>query len=140
MLPQISALDNNTNIATIEVESQPSRTYKDDNKLISGTIDGIEAITQTVEHILVTERYAYPIYPSWYGMELEKYKGQSFEYLQAQIEKDLTEALTQDDRILRIEITDINKLGIDSAEVIFDVYSVKLRLNRRVVFSWKKER
>lgn len=128
MIPQIAALDNNgntTTISTIEVQSQPSKTFKDNNKLIAGTIDGIEAITQTIEHILVTERYAYPIYPDWYGMELEKYKGQSFEYLQAQIEKDLTEALTQDNRILSIEVTDIIKESIDSASVIFNVYSTE---------------
>lgn len=128
MIPQIAALDNNgniTTISTIEVQSQPSKTFKDNNKLIAGTIDGIEAITQTIEHILNTERYAYPIYPDWYGMELEKYNGQSFEYLQAQIEKDLTEALTQDDRILSIEVTDIIKKSIDSASVVFNVYSTE---------------
>lgn len=126
MLPQIAAADSSNAVITqIEVQSQPSRTFKDNNKLIAGTIDGIDAITQTVEHILVTERYAYPIYPDWYGMELEKYKGQSFEYLQAQIEKDLTEALTQDDRIYRIEVTDIIKENIDSASVIFNVYSTE---------------
>ena len=128
MIPQIAALDNTgntTTISTIEVQSQPSKTFKDNNKLIAGTIDGIEAITQTIEHILVTERYAYLIYPDWYGMELAKYKGQSFEYLQAQIEKDLTEALIQDDRILSIEVTDIIKESIDSASVIFNVYSTE---------------
>ena len=126
MLPQIQAADSsNVTITQIEVQSQPSKTYKDNNKLIAGTIDGIEAIIQTIEHILVTERYAYPIYPDWYGMELEKYKGQSFEYLQAQIEKDLTEALTQDDRIYRIDVTDITKENIDSASVTFDVYSTE---------------
>ena len=128
MIPQIAALDNNgntTTISTIEVQSQPSKTFKDNNKLIAGTIDGIEAITQTIEHILVTERYAYPIYPDWYGMELEKYKGQSFEYFEAQIDKDLDEALTQDDRILSINVTDKQKIEIDSALAVFDVYSTE---------------
>ena len=124
MIPQIQAADNsNVTISQIEVKSQPSKTYRDNDKSITGVIDGIEAIKQTVEHILVTERYAYPIYPDSYGMEMEKYKGQSFEYLQAHIEKDLTEALTQDDRIYRIEITDVIKEDIDVASVKFNVYS-----------------
>ena len=127
MIPQIQAanISSSNEVEQIEVIQQPSKTYKDDGKKITGKITGIEAITQTVRHILNKERYAYVIYTDNYGMELEKYQGQSFEYLQAQIQKDLYSALTQDDRIYDVKVTDINKIDIDSAEVIFNVYSTE---------------
>lgn len=128
MIPQIQIANissSSNEVEQIEVVQQPSKTYKDDGKKITGKITGIEAVTQTVRHILNKERYAYVIYTDNYGMELEKYQGQSFEYLQAQIQKDLYSALTQDDRIYDVKVTDINKIDIDSAEVIFDVYSTE---------------
>lgn len=126
MIPQIQAanlVDNN--VTQIETVQQPSKTYRDTGKRIIGKIDGIEAVKQTVWHVLSKERYAYPIYPDSFGMELEKYPGNSFEYLQAAIQKDLSEALTQDDRIYNVTVTDITKTDIDSAEVTFDVYSTE---------------
>lgn len=126
MIPQIQVANISSNqVEQLEVVQQPSKTYKDDGKKIIGKITGIEAVTQTVRHILNKERYAYVIYTDNYGMELEKYQGQSFEYLQAQIQKDLYSALTQDDRVYDVKVTSINKIDIDSAEVIFDVYSTE---------------
>ena len=124
MIPQIQAM-NAENLSQIEIVRQPSKTYKDNTKGITGYISGIEAVTQTVRHILNKERYAYPIYPDNFGMELEKYKGQSFEYLQATIQKDLSEALMQDDRIYNVVVTEITKMDIDSAHVVFNVYSTE---------------
>ena len=124
MIPQIQAI-NTESLSQIEIVRQPSKTYKDNTKGIIGYIDGIEAVTQAVRHILNKERYAYPIYPDNFGMELEKYKGQSFEYLQATIQKDLSEALLQDDRIYNVVVTETTKIDIDSAHVVFDVYSTE---------------
>lgn len=124
MIPQIQAIDTES-LSQIEIVRQPSKTYKDNTKGITGHINGIEAVTQTVRHILNKERYAYPIYPDNFGMELEKYKGQSFEYLQATIQKDLSEALMQDDRIYNVVVTEITKMDIDSAHVVFNVYSTE---------------
>lgn len=124
MIPQIQAIDT-ASLSQIKITGQPSKTYKDNGKRIVGYISGIEAITQTVRHILNKERYAYPIYPDNFGMELEKYKGQSFEYLQATIQKDLSEALLQDDRIYNVVVTETTKIDIDSAHVVFDVYSTE---------------
>ena len=58
-------------------------------------------------------------------MQLNKYIGRPFEYLQATIEKDLRDALTQDDRIDNIVVTNITKQDLDTAIVEFDVYSVE---------------
>lgn len=124
MIPQIQASNKtNSTIQNIVIKTQPSLTYRDNGNNIIGKTDGLEAITQTVWHILNTERYAYVIYPNWYGMELEKYKGQPFSYLEAQIENDLRSALLQDDRIYDIIISEITQLSVDSASVKFNVYS-----------------
>lgn len=127
MIPQIQAtnVSSATPTTQIEIVQQPSKTYKDDGTKISGIITSIDAIRQAVRYILNIERYAYVIYPDSFGMELEKYKGQPFEYLQATIQKDLFEALTQDDRIYNVVVTDIVKENIDSASVVFDVYSTE---------------
>ena len=120
MIPQIQTTSEQL---TIDIESQPSRTYQDREKSVQGYIDGQKSIIQTADHILNKERYAYAIYPDWFGMELEKYKGQPFEYLEAQIEKDLSSALLQDDRIYSIIVTKVEKIDIDSAHVVFDMYT-----------------
>jgi hypothetical protein len=124
MIPQIQASNQtNSTIQNITIKTQPSLTYRDTGNNIIGKIDGLEAITQAVWHILNTERYAYAIYPDWYGFEAEKYKGQPFSYLEAQIENDLRSALLQDDRIYDIIISEIVQLSVDSASVKFNVYS-----------------
>lgn len=121
MLPQFN-ISNTTNFNVLQ---QPSKTYKDTTERISGYVDNKEAIEQTVRHILSTERYAYMIYPDSYGMEMQKYIGKPFEYLQATIENDLKLALTQDDRITDVKVTNCEKLDIDKALVEFDVYSTE---------------
>lgn len=121
MLPQFS-ISNTTNFNVLQ---QPSKTYKDTTERISGFVDNKEAIEQTVRHILGTERYAYVIYPDSYGMEMQKYIGKPFEYLQATIENDLKLALTQDDRITNVKVTNCEKLDIDKALIEFDVYSTE---------------
>ena len=124
MIPQIqSSSQTNSTVQNIEIITQPSYTYKDNETNIVGKIDGLDAIAQTAYHILNKERYAYVIYPDWYGMELEKYKGLPFSYLEAQIENDLRSALLQDDRIYDIIINEITQISVDSARVNFNIYS-----------------
>lgn len=103
MIPQI---ENSLN-RDLEIISYPTKTYKLRENQITGKVDDIEAIKQAVEHILKIERYAYLIYDDNYGVELQKYIGESKEYLEATIEDTLKEALTQDDRILDVRVTNI---------------------------------
>lgn len=132
MIPQFNIpKDESTNIA---ISKRATKTYKDRVKSISGKVDGVEAIEQTIDHIINTERYAYVIYPDWYGMEKEKYVGQSFEYFQATIENDLRDALTQDDRILDVRANEINKLSIDSAECKFTAYTLEGEIMKEATF------
>ena len=130
MLPQF---DINTEDINFEVVTQPSKTYKDTGESITGYVNNIEAIEQTIRHILSTERYAYVIYPDNYGMEMEIYIGQSFEYLQAMFENDLREALTQDDRISDVKVTNMQKLEVDSALIEFEAYTIAGVITKEVV-------
>jgi len=133
-------MNNNTD----EVEqTMPSRTYKlntenllskysiEGNYLtiegnaytdrIAGFVDEKEAIKQAVYHILSIERYSCDIYDDNYGVELEQYIGNSFEFLSATIQNTLEEALTQDDRIVGVNINTIDKLSDDSVLINFTV-------------------
>ena len=69
------------------------------DKIISGTCDGLEALKQVIYKILNTERYKYPIYSWNYGVELSDLVGEPMSYVCAESERRITEALTQDDRI-----------------------------------------
>ena len=130
MIPQISS----SAYQVIQYISYPSFTYKIVGKQIAGNIDGIQAIVQTIYHILNTERYAYEIYGFNYGVEFDKYKGKSFEYLETTIENTLKGALLQDDRIEDIIITKIEKSDINSACIVFDVITNlgRLEMNNNI--------
>jgi len=117
MIPQISGAI----IEQIEIIPFPSFTYRLADGQIIGNTDGIEAVQQAVYHILSTERYAYAIYDDNYGVELEKYIGRSFGYLEASIQNTLRDALLQDDRIIDVTVTNIEKIKTDSALVEFTV-------------------
>ena len=97
MIPSVS----NILSENLEVEIQPSKNYKMhmQDKIISGTCDGVEALKQVIYKILNTERYKYPIYSWNYGVELSDLVGEPISYVCAEAERRITEALTQDDRI-----------------------------------------
>ena len=83
----------------------PSRTLKMDHdyKTITGTIDQIQAVEQSVFLILTTERYQWLIFSWDYGVELQNLIGKDPEYCIPEIERRIREALLQDDRITAVE-------------------------------------
>ncbi|WP_068773461.1 DUF2634 domain-containing protein [Paenibacillus sp. FJAT-26967] len=91
-----------TTLASAEL--QPSLTYRVDfeNKRISGMIDGIEAIKQTVYAILNTQRYEHLIYSFNYGSELPGLIGTDSLLLQSELKRRVAEALLQDERITAV--------------------------------------
>ena len=113
------------NYLTVEAEVYTDR--------IAGFVDDIEAIKQAVYHILSIERYAYAIYDDNYGVELEQYIGQDFEYLSATIQETLNEALTQDDRIFGVEVTNVEKTDNNSALVEFNVLTRNDEIEMEVI-------
>ena len=128
MLPQI---DNSIN-PEVETIIMPSKTYKLQNDRISGYVDDIEAIKQTVYHILNVERYSCLIYDNNYGVELEQYQGADFDYIQSTIEDTLRDALTQDNRINDVLVTNIEKIDNDMVLVEFDVICTQNKITMEV--------
>ena len=93
---------NNSILATdLEVTTQPSLSHKMyiDDKYINGICMDLEEVKQTIYKILNTERYQYNIYSFDYGVELSDLIGEPISYVCSEIERRITEALTQDDRI-----------------------------------------
>ena len=83
----------------------PSRTFKMHSNLmsISGMIDGIHAVEQTVFLILHVERFEWLIYSWNYGFEKKDLFGKPIEFCIPEIERRIREALLQDDRITAVE-------------------------------------
>jgi phage baseplate assembly protein W len=92
-------------------------------------IDGQDAIIQAVRKILYTERYAYVIYSSQYGVELDRLVGQEYDFIVSDIKRTLTEALLVDNRIISLENFEMEKTGLDTMEVNFLVNSIEGEIN-----------
>jgi len=124
-------------LTNLEVVSQPSLTYKLDfeRKRISGKIDNEEAIRQLVMKILYTERYAYVIYSSQYGVELDRLIGKDYDFIVSDLERTITEALLADDRILSITDFVAEQTAIDRMSATFTVNSVvgSVNINTEVI-------
>lgn len=125
MLPK-----SNISIKIKEVK-QPSKTYKLDllNKRIVGYVDGIEAVRQSVNKILETERYKHCIYSWDYGFEGRSLIGKETDFVKVAIKRKIKEALLADDRILGIYNIGVAGKGdsitcsftVDSKEGSFDM-------------------
>lgn len=97
MIPSV----NNLLTTEFEVKTQPSKNYKmhiNDDKII-GTCDELNAMVQVIYKILNTERYIYAIYTWNYGVEFRDLIGKPVSYVCAELERRITEALCQDDRV-----------------------------------------
>lgn len=103
----------------------PSKTYRIDfdRGCIVGVTDGLEAVKQAVRKILLTERYRHLIYTPDYGAELDGLIGKSQAYVRSELKRRVTEALTQDDRVLDVVDWDIRFEG-ETAYASFTVVSI----------------
>ena len=123
--------ERNANLTILEEQIQPSRTYHLDlvRKRVTSMIDGPDAIIQAVRKILYTERYAYVIYSSQYGVELDRLIGQEYDFIVSDIKRTLIEALLMDNRIISLENFEMEKTGLDTMEVNFLVNSIEGEIN-----------
>ena len=96
MLPENDGL-----LADFEVKLQPSLTFKMEyeKETIRGTCDEKRAVEQAIFMILNVERYSCPLVSWNYGVEFKSLFGQPVSYCVPEIERRITEALKQDDRI-----------------------------------------
>lgn len=82
----------------------PSKTFHIRDGRIEGTIDGLDAVRQSIELILTTERFLWPIFSSDYGVELEELIGERRPgYVGADVERRISDALLEDDRITGVK-------------------------------------
>lgn len=103
MLPETSEAAEYSDIT--EYEIQASRTYKlcPESGMIGGLIDELDAMEQAVFKILSTERFEYPLYSWNYGIELDELIGEPVTFVLPELERRITEALMQDERITSID-------------------------------------
>lgn len=94
----------------------PTKTFKIDpvNKRIIGMIDDEEAVMQFIRKVLNTDKYAWEIYDWYYGNELLKLVGHSYDYVCTRIPNIFKEALLTDDRIVDVRDFTFRQNAIDS--------------------------
>lgn len=95
----------------------PSRTYRVLNGRVSGFIDGLEAVAQSVDKILSTSRFQYLIYSDDYGSDFLDLVGEDKDLVYSEAERMTLEALSIDDRITAVSILGIDELTRSSIQV-----------------------
>ena len=107
MIPSV----NNDLNTDIEVISYPSKTHKMqlNTKTVSGYADGIESVKQMIYKILNTERYEYIAYSWNFGLYTIDLYGEEYDYVCAELERRISEALLFDDRIESVENFEFSK-------------------------------
>lgn len=117
-------------------EVLPTKTYMIDpvNKRISGTIEGPEAVMQYIQKALSTDKYAFEIYDWYYGNELQKLIGQSYDYVVTRIPNIFREALLVDDRIISVRDFTFSRPQVDTISVscIVDTVYGQLKYSKEV--------
>lgn len=111
---------------SLEIEEQPTMTYKmnTEDKSVRDYTNGLEAVRQAVYKILMTERFEYIMYSENYGIETVDLYGQELSYVCPELERRVSEALLQDDRINSVDdfSFETEKNGI--VKVTFAVHTV----------------
>lgn len=116
---------------------QPGFTWHVVDDRIRGMCDDATALEQTIYHILSIERYQWVIYPQSYGSEIADLIGKPHDYAAAELRRTITEALTQDDRVVSVGEWDI-VFGEDkdaltvgfSVETIYGAITIRGELTR----------
>lgn len=120
-----------------EVEEQPSLAWKlsQDGERMAGEVDGLDGIRQTIYAILHTERYSSMIYSWDYGVELADLIGQPVSYVLPEIKRRITEALTQDERIVEVSgfTFDTSKKGIVAVSFEVETTNGTVQTEREVM-------
>lgn len=110
----------------LEMETEPSVNYKMNIKqdIINGTVDELEAMKQVVYKILNTERYQYIIYSWNYGIELMDLFGMPVIYVIPELERRITEALIQDERIESVDDFEFDSSEKRTVKASFTVHTI----------------
>lgn len=111
---------------TLEVKKQPSKNYKMhiDQKIISGFCDDLETMRQVIYKILNTERYQHIIYSWNYGIETVDLFGEPVTYVCPELQRRITEALIQDDRIESVDNFEFDTSAKGTVKATFTVHTI----------------
>ena len=122
MIPTTNTILNNE----LEVQEEPSKNYKMyfDEEVINGYRDELEAMKQVIFKILNTERYQYIIYSWNYGIELQDLFGEPVSYVCPELERRITEALVQDDRVESVDSFSFDITEKRKVHVTFVVHTI----------------
>lgn len=114
----------------------PTRTYKIDwkNKRIVGFTDNLEALKQAVYKLLLTERWDYAIYDGNYGVTLKDLFGRDKYIACAVLERRITDALLNDDRINNVSDFEF-KVDKNSVTVAFILKTTYGNLKQEVTIN-----
>lgn len=106
------------------IEQLPSRTYRVLNGRVAGWVDDLDAMKQSIDKMLHTERFTWPIYTDNYGIELQNLIGQDIDLVISEIERVITEAVSTDERIIDLENFSITQESRSSILVSFFVSTI----------------
>lgn len=110
------------NLEIVE-EIDTTRTYKIIEDSLSGYIDNLEALKQSIYKVLSTEKYTYPIYSFDYGIELESLMGKDPNYVKIELKRRIEECLLEDERIEGVSDFEFTQDG-DCLYCSFNVVSI----------------
>ena len=110
------------NLEIVE-EIDTTRTYKFTEDNLSGYINELEALEQTIYKVLSTEKYTYPIYSFDYGIELESLIGKDPNYVKIELKRRIEECLLEDERIEGVSDFEFTQDG-DCLYCSFNVVSI----------------
>ena len=127
----MALLPDTEELEELDIVEQSSNTFIAGENQIAGMADGLEAMRQTVQNILQTERYDYQIYSTNYGVEFNDLVGADPDYIKAALPARIEEALSVDDRILSVDDFTFDFSG-DKAGVTCNVQTVYGTVNTGV--------
>ena len=127
----MALLPDTEELEELDSVEQSSNTFIAGENQIAGMADGLEAMRQTVQNILQTERYDYQIYSTNYGVEFNDLVGADPDYIKAALPARIEEALSVDDRILSVDDFTFDFSG-DKAVVTCNVQTVYGTVNTGV--------
>ncbi len=109
---------------SIEEVTLPTLTYQVVNGRVQGMIDEQIAMRQAIDKILRTERFVFPIYDDQYGNDFIELIGKDMPYAKNEVQRMINEALLGDDRVVNVNVDDIQEVDASSLEVNVTVETV----------------
>jgi hypothetical protein len=109
---------------SIEEVTLPTLTYQVVNGRVQGMIDEQIAMRQAIDKILRTERFVFSIYDDQYGNDFIELIGKDMPYAKNEVQRMINEALLGDDRVVNVNVDDIEEVDVASLEVKVTVETI----------------